>query len=281
MLWHFDHRYGTYDGQTQAQANKGVLPHTDATQKDDSSFRVQPRYWVDGEQVLERGWWSRRTWSMAFRDIGPAERTFIPTAVPMVAAGNKAPFLAITGTGAESLALLGLLSSLLIDYDARQRGQLMTFFIIEQLAVLEPRELAEERPWLAGNATCWLSPRVLELVYTNVEMTQLANECGDDGEPFCWLPERRHLIQAEIDAGVFHLYDMKRDDVIWILDSFTVLKKYQEASFEKGGFGEFRTQKLVMNYYDLMQKAIETGVAYQTPIDPPPGHGPRHPRRSS
>ena len=281
MLWHFDHRYGTYDGQTQAQANKGVLPHTDATQKDDSSFRVQPRYWVDEEKVLERGWWSRRTWSMAFRDIGPAERTFIPTAVPMVAAGNKAPFLAITGTGAESLALLGLLSSLLIDYDARQRGQLMTFFIIEQLAVLEPRELAEERPWLAGNATCWLSPRVLELVYTNVEMTQLANECGDDGEPFCWLPERRHLIQAEIDAGVFHLYDMKRDDVIWILDSFTVLKKYQEASFEKGGFGEFRTQKLVMNYYDLMQKAIETGVAYQTPIDPPPGDGPRHPRRSS
>ena len=24
MLWHYDHRYGTYDGQTQAQANKGV-----------------------------------------------------------------------------------------------------------------------------------------------------------------------------------------------------------------------------------------------------------------
>ena len=218
---------------------------------------------------------------MAFRDVGPAERTFIPTAVPVVAAGHNAPFLAITGTGAESLALLGLLSTLLIDYDARQRGQRMTFFILEQLAVLEPRDLDDERSWLAGNATCWLYPRVLELVYTNVEMAQLANECGDDGEPFRWLPERRHLIQAEIDAGVFHLYNLKRDDVIWILDSFTVLKKYQETSLEKGGFGEFRTQKLVMNYYDLMQKAIENGVAYQTPIDPRPGHGPRHPQRSS
>ena len=26
MFWHFDHRYGTYEGQTEKQANKGVLP---------------------------------------------------------------------------------------------------------------------------------------------------------------------------------------------------------------------------------------------------------------
>ena len=26
MIHHFDHRYGTYEGQTQAQANVGTLP---------------------------------------------------------------------------------------------------------------------------------------------------------------------------------------------------------------------------------------------------------------
>ena len=26
MAWHFDHRFGTYEGQTQAQANQGKLP---------------------------------------------------------------------------------------------------------------------------------------------------------------------------------------------------------------------------------------------------------------
>jgi hypothetical protein len=26
MIWYFDHRFGTYEGQTQAQANQGKLP---------------------------------------------------------------------------------------------------------------------------------------------------------------------------------------------------------------------------------------------------------------
>ena len=35
MIHHFDHRLGTYDGQTQAQANMGTLPRLTLEQKDD------------------------------------------------------------------------------------------------------------------------------------------------------------------------------------------------------------------------------------------------------
>ena len=35
MIHHFDHRYGTYEGQTQAQANVGTLPRPSREQKAD------------------------------------------------------------------------------------------------------------------------------------------------------------------------------------------------------------------------------------------------------
>lgn len=54
MMYHFDHRYGTYVGANQAQLNAGTLPRPSAEQKRDCSFVVQPRYWVGSEEVFLR-----------------------------------------------------------------------------------------------------------------------------------------------------------------------------------------------------------------------------------
>ena len=71
MIHHFDHRFGTYEGQTQAQANQGILPRPHARkQKDDPEFVVLPRYWVArarGRARL-RGRWDR-DWLLGWRDI--------------------------------------------------------------------------------------------------------------------------------------------------------------------------------------------------------------------
>jgi hypothetical protein len=54
------------------------------------------------------------------------------------------------------------------------------------------------------------------------------------------------------------------------------------------GFGAFRrndperfarTRELILEVYDAMAVAAEKGEPYQTLLDPPPGHGPRHPDR--
>ena len=83
MLWHFDHRYGTYEGQTERQANKSVLPHVGLTAHDDPSYRIQPRYWVAEENVREvLGEDATREWFFAFRDVGPTERTFVGSFMP-------------------------------------------------------------------------------------------------------------------------------------------------------------------------------------------------------
>lgn len=54
MFWHFDHRFGTYEGQTEAQANQGKLPELTPEQHRDPHFLSLPRYWVAEENVRAR-----------------------------------------------------------------------------------------------------------------------------------------------------------------------------------------------------------------------------------
>jgi hypothetical protein len=266
MSWHFDHRYGTYEGQTDKQANKGVLPHVGDAAHADPNYRVRPRYWVDAGKVREAlGDDAKRQWFFAWRDVGPTERTLVGCLVPRTAAGHATPLLTIRYDAISAAALVGVLSSLVVDYDARQKSNRMTFFVVEQLAVLTPAALAVRYAWLGKSAGDWLADRVLELSYTNVELTPFARDLGCAQPPFLWSLERRVLLQAEIDAAVLHLYGLTRDQSEWLLDSFTVLRKYEERDHR-----EFRTKRLVLEIYDALVEARRTGFPYHTRLLPPP-----------
>jgi N-6 DNA Methylase len=266
MLWHFDHRYGTYAGQTERQANKGVLPHVDEVSHDDPNYRVQPRYWIAADKTLAAlGDDAQREWFFAWRDVGPTERSFVGCIVPATAAGHKAPFLVSTRPPREVAALSALLSSLVVDYDARQRSSGMSFFVVEQLAVLPPAAVTVECPWLGAPICRWLADRVLELSYTNVELAPFTRDIEQLTPPFRWQPQRRVLLQAEIDAAVLHLYRLTRSQTEWLIDSFTVLRKYEEHDH-----GEFRSKRLILEIYDAMEESMRTGQPYQTRLDPPP-----------
>jgi hypothetical protein len=155
----------------------------------------------------------------------------------------------------------------------------MFFFVIEQLAILTPESVRTYYLWL-GNSVCdWLASRVLELSYTNIELAPLAQKMGFPHPPFKWQPERRRLLQAEIDSLILHLYGLTRSQTEWLLDSFTVLHKYEEHDF-----GEYRTRRLVLEIHDSLQESIHAGKLYQTRLDPPPAdsrccHPPRGPER--
>ena len=83
--------------------------------------------------------------------------------------------------------------------------------------------------------------RALELCYTNEELTSVATELGRDHPPFRWQSNRRIILQAEIDAAVLHLFGLNRTQTDWLLDSFMVLRKYEEQDH-----GEFRTKRVVL-----------------------------------
>jgi hypothetical protein len=56
-----------------------------------------------------------------------------------------------------------------------------------------------------------------------------------------------------------------RDDVDYIMETFPIVKRKDEARH-----GEYRTKRLILEIFDEMQRAADTGVSYQTRLDPPP-----------
>lgn len=267
MFWHFDHRYGTYKGQTEKQANKGVLPRVSDAEHEDPHYRIQPRYWVDADLTTEAlGELASARWLISWRDVGPSERTFVGTAVPRTAIGHAAPIMVPAAPARAAAALLAVLSSLVVDYAARQKSHRMTFFVVEQLPILTPSQLAGTIGWLGSSAEEWLAARLLELCFTSVELSELANDLGRSHSPFRWTPDRRVLLQAEIDAAMLHLYGLDRAQAEWLLDTFTVLRKYEERDHN----GEFRTRQVVLSIYDEMAAARRASRAYQSRLNPAP-----------
>ena len=85
-------------------------------------------------------------------------------------------------------------------------------------------------------------------------------------EPFMVVKTRRRfLLRCELDAAYFHLYSIELDDVDYIMDTFPIVKRKDEAAH-----GEYRTKRVILEIYDAMGRAMESREPYQTLVDPPP-----------
>jgi hypothetical protein len=73
---------------------------------------------------------------------------------------------------------------------------------------------------------------------------------------------------------MLHVYGLSRTEAEHVLDSFPIVRKNEERDL-----GEYRTKRLALNAYDALTDAAVTGVPFASPLDPPPGDGPRHPER--
>jgi hypothetical protein len=271
MLHHFDHRFATYEGQTEAQANQGKLPELTPDEHLDPNRVVQPRYWVPKSEVTGtlRDKWDRY-WLLGWRDVcrNTDARTVIASLIPLAGVGHKFPLLLTTCTASQSAALYANLCSLVFDYLARQKigGTSLTFFIIKQLPVLPPTRYAEMAGWASHESQlAWLLPRVLELAYTAWDLEAFARDCGHEGPPFRWDEDRRFMLRCELDAAFFHFYGLGREDADYVLETFPVIKKR-----DIDRHGEYRTKLAILEIYDALAEAIGTGQPYQTQLDRPP-----------
>jgi hypothetical protein len=100
----------------------------------------------------------------------------------------------------------------------------------------------------------FIVPRVLELTYTAWDLQPFAQDVGYDGAPFIWDEERRFLMRCELDALYFHLYQISRDDVDYIMETFPIVKRKDIAatSDDNGEGGEYITKRVIMEMYDQM-----------------------------
>ncbi|MDX5962856.1 DNA methyltransferase [Rhodococcus opacus] len=277
MLSHFDHRFSTYRGATQAQLNVGSLPRPSAEEHDDPNLEPLARYWVARTEVskrLQERW--DREWLLGWRDIARASdsRTFVPSVLPTSAVGHVFP-IAFPTDPAIGPALLAVWSSLAFDYVARQKlsGTHMTYTVLKQLGCPTPSAFARPTPWQTDCTLAeWMRPYVLELSYTSWRLEPYAVDLGDNGAPFCWDVERRAMLRADLDAAFLYVYGLSRVEAEHVLDSFPVVRKYEERDL-----GEYRTRRLVLNAYDRMTAAASNGGNGWTPsADLPAGEGNRH-----
>ena len=57
---------------------------------------------------------------------------------------------------------------------------------------------------------------------------------------------RRHL-RARLDALYFHLYGLDRDDVAYILSTFPIIQRQNQAAFNR-----YRTKALILAYMNAL-----------------------------
>jgi len=278
MFNQFDHRFaGVVIDESKAQ-RQGTAVITALKDYQLPDFLAIPRFWVS-EEYVDEGLEGRSAskWLIGYKDItAPTnERTLLAAVFPKCAFADSVllVFFAEEISVLARAAFLGSLNSFVVDYIARQKvgGVHLKYFTFKQLPVLPPSTYDQLCPWAGADHASrityqhFILPRVLELTYTAWDLQPFAQECGYDGPPFVWDEERRFLLRCELDAAYFHLYGIARDDVEYIMETFPIVKRKDEAAH-----GEYRTKRVILEMYDEMQQSAVNGQPYQTRLDPPP-----------
>lgn len=239
MIHHYDTRWATYepDGSTRLMSEQ---------EKADREPPM-PRYWVAEQEVLHR--WVPPKRVFAWRGIARTTdaRTAIGSMVPALpGGGNYDMVLGLTEATYASFA--AAFSSFALDFVTRQKlsNMHLQFSVAKQLPV-PPAHAAVSGLNFDRSASLWLAIRV----------DRLNGWTADLGE--------RNTLRAELDAYMFHLYGLNREDASYVMDSFTVIQRGEVRAT-----GEFRLKRMILEVYDAMSRAIETEQPYVSPCDQGP-----------
>ncbi|MEV4808707.1 Eco57I restriction-modification methylase domain-containing protein [Micromonospora avicenniae] len=269
MVGPYDHRAADVKKSDTATVRQNQPRYLTLAEHEDPNRLATPISWVSEREVSKRI--GEAAWLAAFCDVtSPTnERTVLASMIPRAAAGDTLPVVLCE----KSHLLISVLNSFVFDYIARQKvaGLHLRFAYVKQLPVIDPSVIAVHREFI--------EKRVLELTYTAHDMMPFASDLGDVGGPFIWNEVRRTIMRAELDALLFHLYGISRDDVDYIMETFPIVKRKDEAKY-----GVYRTKDLILDEYDRMAVAgvsltnpLADGQNYRSILNPSPGHGPRHP----
>ena len=217
----------------------------------DPTWLPNPQFWVETNSF---DWPEGLGWTIAFKDATATTngRTMIAALVPAYGVGNTLP---VFTPNTEDLAhykenaplLLACFNSFAYDFVARQKvqGQHLNLYIVEQIPVIGPNAYNLELGSMTAREL--VRDHVLKLTYTANDMIPFARDLGYDGPPFIWDEEERRHLRARLDALYFHLYGLSRDDAAYILSTFPIVQREDEARF-----GTYRTRDLILGYMNAL-----------------------------
>ena len=261
MVGNFDHRAGSVLINPANVHNPYVSKRTTGKEHAEPGFLPGVVYWVPADRV-SRTFPHSMGWTLVYRRITrPTDvRTTVATIIPWNGVSYTLPMLLPIGDtfpASAAACLLSTLTSFCFDYIARQKlqGASMSLASLEQLPVIAPADY--DRPFGATAARDLVRDPVLRLTYTANDMTPFARDLGYDGPPFIWNEEERRHLRARLDALYFHLYGLSREDASYVLDTFPIVRKQDEAAF-----GRYRTRDLILAYMNALAAGdTETVVA--------------------
>ena len=248
MVQAFDHRAASVVVNPK-NLNRPAQPReTSLAEHADTRWLPEPQFWINESEH------DGPEWAVAVKHVSSPTnvRTVIGALVPRTGCGNSLPvFLPMnqTSTGQmpvvhePSYLLMANLNAFALDFVARQKlqGQNLNLFVLEQLAVIAPEDY--DRQFGSTTARDLVRDHVLRLTYTADDMASFASDLGYDGPPFVWNEEERRHLRARLDALYFHLYGLSRDDADYILSTFPIVQREDEAEF-----GSYRTRSLILAY---------------------------------
>ena len=234
----YNHRFAEVVISETATVRQGQPRYFTQSERLDPSCVPLPRYWVAEWEVMSHV----DSYYLAYRRVtSPTNMTsFQPAILPLSGAGDST-FIIHSESKLQGM-LLSNLATFPFDYVVRQKvgGVNLNFFIVEQLPVIPPRTYNSA-------LLDFITPRVLELTYTAWDLQAFARDLGYEGAPFVWDDERRFQMRCELDALYFHLYGIGRRDVDYIMETFPIVKRKDEAAH-----GEFRSKRVILEIYDEM-----------------------------
>ena len=247
MIHQFDHRANSVRVNPESTHNPSLSEEVGEVQHADPSFLPQSRYWVPAQNV-EEALPQSRGYALAFRDIArPTDvRTVICSVVPWAGFGNTVPLL-VSGDTLAATYLMANLNSVCVDFIARQKAQgtHLNWYIVEQLPVIASSDYG--RLFGATTARDLVRDHVLRLTYTAYDMAPFARDLGYDDPPFIWNEEERRHLRARLDALYFHLYGLTREEAGYVLGTFPIVRREDEAAF-----GRYRTRDLILAYMNAL-----------------------------
>lgn len=263
MFWQFDHRFGSYE--QVSDRNNTHLPTPSLSEYLDPDYVVQPWYWVSEQKVYEK-FTSKNKWFIAFRDVTNStnERTGVFSLIPLSGINHKAPIVIQNNMGAVHCCIFSAnVNSMPFDYLLRKKmgGTSLGYFILKQLPIYGPKNYDSK-------LIDQIAPKAIELTYTAWDLKPFAEnileEIGPEKwkewfpenplvngvpQPFKWDEERRLNLRCELDAVYAHLYGISKDDLDYILGTFPIAKRKDEAKY-----GTYRTRDLILEYYEKYQQ---------------------------
>lgn len=260
MVQAFDHRAADTTVNEENLFRPGQQETIPTTEKQDFDRLPMPRYFI---QLNETRWISDHDWIIAFKNVTATTniRTMIAAIIPKVGAGHSLNLLTasenLDSTPRTGCLIVANLNAFVFDFVARQKvpGNNFTLYLLEQLPVIKHDNY--DRSFGEKSASKLICDHVLRLSYTSHDMTPFARDLGYDGPPFTWDEDERLHLRARLDALYFHLYGLTREDASYVLDTFPIVRRKDEAEF-----GRYRTKDLVLAYMNALAAGdTETIVA--------------------